>query len=243
MDWLLILMLSAAAPTHEVAGDTVEQPRQAVLVDQQAQDEAVAAAMLEMRPRDATIWLDPGAKRGLVVARRAHRGKIKGSVVLLAQAEGGPDGFSHAAQIRRGLALHGWHTYFARVPQEGQRQRVQTLVSLVRERGAEGALVLISEGSATHWAAAAAAEIAVDGLVLVNVPESSVEFPTAALLADLAAPALLLQEHPYDWHQQDPLGADVELHRLPPGDARREDNWLIRKIRGWFKRRFEGANA
>jgi hypothetical protein len=238
MDWIGILILSAAAGVANVA-DTV---RLSVVIDQQAQDEALAQILAEGPRRDEAVWLDADAKRGLVVRRRAQQGEIQGSVIVLAEPERGPGGITHAVQIRRGLALHGWHTYFARLPHADHEQTLQALVRLVRGRGAEGALVVITEGATTHWAASAVGSIAVDGLVLINVPQSSAEFPAAVtLLGALTLPSLVLQEYPYDWHKEDPLGDDVELHLLPPGDARREDNRLIRKIRGWFKRRFASA--
>jgi len=249
MKWLLILMLGAAAGGESPQALQEEQTRSSVLMDQQAQDEAMAEAMAELLPRDEAVWLDAGRKQGLVVCRRARQGGVKGSVVVLAEPETGPETLSHTARIRRSLILHGWHTYFARLPEAGSEQgsaaeRVQALVSLVRKRGAEGSLLLITEGAATHWAASVADQVAVDGLVLINVPESSIDFPApSTLLGDLTLPSLVLQEYPRDWRQEDPLGADVELHLLPRGDAGREDNRLIRKIRGWFKRRFERANA
>lgn len=239
MDWLLILLLSAALGSDAAA----DAPRHTVLIDRHAQDEAVAEGIAVLLPGDEAMWLDAETERGLVLYRRAHLGEIAGSAIVVAEPEAGPAGRSHAAQIRRNLALHGWHTYFTRLAAEQRGAGIEKLVGLVRQRGSEGVLVLITEGAATPWAVAVADQAAVDGLVLINVPQGATETAAAgALLGGLALPSLVLQEYPHDWRQEDPLGADVELHLLPPGDAGRDDNRLVRKIRGWFKRRY-GASA
>ena len=78
-------------------------------------------------------------------------------------------------------------------------------------------------------------QLDVDGLVLINLRADDVE---RDMLQAVTLPSLVLQESPNTWPRENPLGPDVELHLLSRVDARREDNRLLRKIRGWFKRRF-----
>ena len=59
-------------------------------------------------------------------------------------------------------------------------------------------------------------------------------------LSQLALPALLIQESPLGWNRDLGLGPGVELQQLPPGTAAREDDRVLRRIRGWLQRRVAG---
>ena len=95
--------------------------------------------------------------------------------------------------------------------------------------------IVVAEGRTGLLCVELVDALAVDGLVLINLPTDQV---SKDLLSGVELPSLVLQEHPARWPEEYPLGAGVELHLMSQVDARRVDNRLLRKIRGWIKRRF-----
>lgn len=221
MNWVLLIALSVS-----------------FVVDQGSQDADVA----ELKSSDEALWLDPEQSSGLVLRRSPRAGDEHGSVLILNTADLGVNAVTHANLARRELPFHGWHTYFARLPHPASSAADDVVPGLVRgyvelaRAGGPAPLVVIAEGSTGLACVDLLEELALDGLVLINLPAQGVPHD---LLQSVALPSLVLQENPRGWPKENPLGPDVELHLLAKVDARREDNRLLRKIRGWFKRRFD----
>lgn len=218
MKWLLIIALSAS-----------------YLVDQRLQDREIA----ESGGVDEVLWLDPDTGEGLLLERAPRSGGERGSVLVLAGPETGPLTPSHAVVARSRLPFYGWHTYFARLAVETSSpddvgRRLLAYAAAVREKGAE-TVIVIAEGRTGLLCVELVDALSVDGLVLINLPTDDV---SKDLLAAVELPSLVLQEHPARWPEEYHLGGGVELHLMSPVDIRRADNRLLRKIRGWFKRRF-----
>lgn len=214
MKWSLALLLMVTAGT-----------------DLQRQDLEIASATSV----DVSHWLNPGTQTGLLLERGPMGPVEHGALLVLAGVEAGPNADTHAANLRRGLPAFGWRSFFARVPQPAAAGSALPgeFLALARSAGAQ-AVVLVAEGPVAAEVARRAGDLQVEALVLINVPRRELE---PNLMRDLALPTLLLQEHPHRWPVEFALGTDVELHLLSPVDPRRADNRLLRKIRGWFKRR------
>ena len=104
---------------------------------------------------------------------------------------------------------------------------------------------MLAEGAGGHWLADFAqpgserGELRASGLVLLNYPQTSPAFQQVPLLvAGLRLPTLIVQENPAFWNRHYPLAGEVELQLLPPGDAIRGDDRVVRQVRGWLERRF-----
>ena len=218
-----------------------EQPaRVGVFSNESAQDTEVAAAALD----DEAFWLEEPPGRVLVLHRSVRRGLPLGSVILLSGPGLGSGGTSHLAYLRRSLALHGWDTYFVRLPElaadeadtggAGERRVVST-VALVRGRTNQGLVILIAQGSGSRGLGAGVSDLSLDGLVLLNL---SVTQANRTLLKGMTTPTLVLQEQPAYWHKEHPLADSVELQQLPRSYPGQNDGRLLRRIRGWFKRRY-----
>jgi len=78
-------------------------------------------------------------------------------------------------------------------------------------------------------------DLDVDGLILLNL---NVTPANTTLLKDMTTPTLVLQEQPAYWQKKYPLADSVELQQLPRSYPRQEDGRLLRRIRGWLKRRY-----
>lgn len=213
-------------------------------VDQRIQDADIAV----LDSSDEVLWLDPQQPSGLVLMRPPAAAAQSGSVLILASADVGPNASTHFTRARLQLPFYGWRTYFARLPiapgghdstvtqdaLQALHAAVLEYARFVRARGPT-TLVIIAEGAIGEICVSLRDRLDVDGLVLINLQADSVE---RDMLRAVTLPSLVLQENPNYWPKENPLGPDVELHVLSRVDARREDNRLLRKIRGWFKRRF-----
>lgn len=247
--WLLASCCALLAGLPAANGSSAEKnndrpDRAAVVANEYAQDGEVAAAA-----DDDSLWLEEAGGRALVLRRSVRRGPPQGSVIVLSATGHGPGGLSHAASLRRSLALHGWETYFLKLPETvpGAAQgsgvsgsRVQAAVAMVRGRTSAGLVLLIAEGSASQGLGTGLSGLNVDGLVLLNLP---VTRASRNLLAEITTPTFLLQEHPAYWQKSDPLTDDVELQQLPRSYARPSDGRVLRRIRGWINRRYPDRGA
>jgi hypothetical protein len=222
MKWVLLIALSVS-----------------YVLDQHVQDADVA----QLDSGDEPIWLDPDAPAGLLLHRVPAVGVERGAVLILAATDAGPNANTHAVRARLQLPFHGWHTYFARIPHAASAGIVAAPSAMLGYteliRGSSpGPLIIIAEGQLGESCVMALATLGVDGVVLINLPTQGVP---RDLLEAVELPTLVLQVSPNRWPKEHRLGADVELHLLSGVDARRQDNRLLRKIRGWFKRRFDAA--
>ncbi len=248
--WLLFLACSLtthgyAAEIDSTAADSSEKSseppsRVGVFSNEYTQDGEVAAAVVD----DEVFWLEESLGRVLVLHRSVRRGSPRGSVILLSGPGLGSSGSSHVAYLRSSLALHGWNTYFVRLPEiasddtdassAGER-RVEAAVALVRERTNEGLVLLIAEASASRGLGAGISNLGLDGLILLNL---TITQANKKLLKDVSTPTFLLQEQPATWGEKHPLADNVELQQLPRSNPRQDDGRLLRRIRGWLKRRY-----
>lgn len=221
-----------------------------VISNQYAQDEEVAEVAVD----DEAIWLEEPGGRVLVLHRSVRRGVPRGNVILITGPGLGSSGLSHSANLRRSLTLYGWNTYFVRLPEYGAsagspsdageaaaaesdragENRVRAAVALVRGRSSEGLVILIAQASGSRGLGEVT-DLDVDGLILLNLSVTPVN---TTLLKDMTTPTLVLQEQPANWQKKYPLADGVELQQLPRSYPRQEDGRLLRRIRGWLKRRY-----
>lgn len=210
---------------------------------------AELAAEAAIRRVDGDEVLAFGESGSVAVVRNHRKGPLLGSVVLLGAPDVAPESASRLAQLRHRLPMHGWHTVFAEVDSTTPavfRTGFDDLLQRVRDRGQGGALVVIAEGGGgvdlgrhllTRESQGEGGTIA--GVVLLNLPPSvpdTADVP--GLISEMKGPLLIVQESPRDWRNDYPLPAAAEIHRLPPGTPNREDDRVLRRIRGWLERTF-----
>ena len=100
---------TAAEVASEVApGAATRRPARIATRESQEQDMARSLA-------ETTLWVEAGGERFLVVSHPPTRGAPRGNLLFLTDDQGGPDGRARSPMLRRGLARHGWHTFFARL--------------------------------------------------------------------------------------------------------------------------------
>ena len=119
------------------------------------------------------------------------------------------------------------------------KARLDAAVKAAREKG--GKVAVLGADAAGAWIAWAQNQgLGADAIVAINPARAAPAIDGKRpkdVLAAIASPALLLMETPHEWSPDDPLGAHVDLRRLPPGEP--SGVRLERRISGWLKRRFD----
>jgi len=237
---LSLLTLYLAAVSVAVPALSEEAPPETEVTQRNGSLTTLAQRGESLRSVEELLWFDfAGQQRWL--AKRPPSGPRKGSVVLFAGEQAGPNGLHHLAQLRTGLPRHGWETYFFNL-EDAADPTGQALAAL-GQLSESGALVLVCEGLTCEALRHLQAD-SVGAWVLLNLPlaETSritVEYRNSWQPA--AKPTLILQEFPQGWPRELALLGGYELHLLPAATGPSLDATVQRKIRGWFKRKLGGV--
>ena len=207
--------------------------------------------------------MQAGDQRFLVVSRPPSGEAARGTLLFLVDESAAPDGHTRSAVLRRGLARHGWHTFFARLDvaapiadvssgsepastpadetDASRLAQLQALLDCARDNGSGDKVVVVVEGGAGHLVLPLASRLRSDGFIVLNLPLPVTSGRASReALAAMQGPSLLVQEYPLGWPQDQALGPGVELRRLPPGHGGRDDDRVLRRLRGWLQRQAAG---
>lgn len=209
------------------------------------------AMQREMRPSDTTDGIERGealagevlwfevAEQRLWLAEQPARGGVQGAVLLLATNPASVNGGEHLATLRQSLPGYGWQTFYLNAPQTGITQEILS-TALAEITGFERLLLMCEGAICLDVIDSVPTEIL--GSVFINVPladDSTVAPPDLGRWRNMTAPGLILQEHPQSWPPAVELAEDVELHLLPMGRRDLQNSRVLRKVRGWLKRRLK----
>jgi hypothetical protein len=248
---------SATRPDTQpaAADDAADQSRPTLLTQYVQRGEQLALA-------ETVEWFDVSDSRRWMAVQPA-RGALRGNVLLLADADTSANGWSYLANLREGLANHGWATRFTNLGEEDAQ--IEALVSAAIAQIPEGRLILVAAGHGcvrlVNLQGSAQLSSRSAGLVCLNVPVTGNQRAVSERLqafAKLSLPALVLQEQPDGWPAYVVVAQDVEVHVMPPGsplsysvggsvgagvgdDGGVETSRVLRKIRGWLLRRYAKA--
>ena len=192
-------------------------------------------------------WIGPGEQYWYVTQTAQYN--VVGNVLLLSDQE--PNGAGHLAQLRLDLASIGWHTHYLSTAGAPVVEDWSGLINAaLATLPAAEKLFVVCEAQACMHLVNAAPNLTATGLVFINLPYEGVSSTGSrsvpksvreelAVFKQVPVASLILQEFPYRWPVQQPLGADVELHLLPKSSARAKNGRVLRKLRGWLKRRHQ----
>ncbi|XOV84218.1 MAG: hypothetical protein ACFHXK_03670 [bacterium] len=232
--------LTVQVPAEEAQTESEQVPAEAAPAQRSSSLTTLVQRAETVRGTEELVWFEvAGQQRWL--AKRPATGNTVGSVVLFASEQAGMNGLHHLANLRTVLPRHGWQTFFFNL-EAAVDPAVQVLAAVAAVSG-QGPLVLLCEGSTCE----ALRNLEVDGAsarIYLNLPLSETAQVSLAYRNSwqaAAQPTLILQEFPQGWPEQLPLLAGYELHLMPAATAPRLDATVERKIRGWFKRRMQGA--
>lgn len=193
-----------------------------------------------LEQREAVTWFGPDNAYWYVT--QSSRLEAVGDVLLVSDYD--PNGASQLASMRSDLSRMGWRTHFVTL-QDGD----QMLNGLAEVLSPSARRFVMCEGNACFSLVAqlqALGPLQTQGLVFINLPlaaeVAASPLQTAQKLkafVELPLASLVLQEFPNQWPLQQPLAADVELHLLPRASAGRSNSRVLRKFRGWLKRRHQ----
>jgi hypothetical protein len=193
-----------------------------------------------LRGIEELLWFDfSGQQRWL--AKRPPSGPRKGSVVLFAGEQAGPNGLHHLAQLRTDLPRYGWETFFFNL--DDTADPTEQVLAALGQLSEQAPFVLVCEGLTCE----ALRNLQVDAAgawIFLNLPLAqtsriTVEYRNSWQPA--AQPTLILQEFPQGWPGELALLGGYELHLLPASTGPNLDVTVQRKIRGWFKRKLGGV--
>ena len=248
----------AAGPGAGSAAFSAGSSRPAWIASREVQEQDIAGVLEE-----TTFWVQAGEQRFLVVSRPPSGEAARGTLLFLVDESAAPDGHTRSAGLRIGLARHGWHTFFARLDatapiadvssgsepastsaDEADASRLaqlQALLGCARDNGSGDRVVVVVEGGAGHLVLPLASRLQSDGFIILNLPLLTTSARQSRhALAAMQGPSLLVQEFPLGWAQDQELGSGVELRRLPPGHGGRDDDRVLRRLRGWLQRQAAG---
>jgi len=119
--------------------------------------------------------------------------------------------------------------------------QLQGLLDCARDNGSNGLVAVVVEGGAGHLVLPRASRLNSDGFVILNLPLPRTSGQASRnALSVMQAPSLLVQESPLDWPEDQALGPGVQLLRSPPGHSGRDDDRVLRRLRGWLQRQAAG---
>jgi len=239
--WVLFIGLILGLPIASAAQDT--NPEATALPNDGAIADERASSMTDQPQRghaleefEQVTWFDVDGVPQWMVERKAHGG-VQGTVLLLAAAGDSANGPSHLAGLRKYLPDYGWHTFYTNITGPAT---VEALIqaALVEIQDVKKLLLICEATSCEPLAPIQLASFA--GVVFLNVPYTA-NTRIAADQRDLwqaqRMPVLVLQEHPNNWPHEIALAVGFELHLLPMGNAESQNSKVMRKLRGWLKRR------
>ena len=184
-----------------------------------------------------------GADEAYWYVSTSARNQSIGNVLMVSDQD--PNGVGHLPQLRFTLSQMGWYTHFLQLPSTASDHGAVFSAAISSLPPAER-LFVICEGQACFDVAGPAASAAMNGLVFINLPVEHSEGATPKsvreqleVFTSLGIASLILQEFPRQWPVQQPLAADVELHLLPKTDRVKKNSRILRKFRGWLKRRHQ----
>lgn len=176
---------------------------------------------------------------------RTSLGGSAGVVVVVALADRGLAGSQRLREALTSQRLSSWLL----LAEDDTLPGLQDAVSAARARAAALPVVLLASGAATLQVAQRAAELPVDGIVLLDVPSHSGVAQTVSpgvidaasglgdvrpLLLAIPQNTLLLQRTlPLWWLVRKARPAGQDWRRVP---HRSSPEWLARRIRGWLER-------
>lgn len=193
-----------------------------------------------LRDFEELLWFDFSGQQRWLAKRPANEPR-KGSVVLFAGEQAGPNGLHHLAQLRTSLPRYGWETFYFNL--DDALDAAEQAVAALEQLPEQGPLVLVCEGLTCEALRTMQPEAA-GAWVYLNLPLAqnsriTVEYRNSWQPA--VQPTLILQEFPHGWPGELALLGGYELHLLPASTGPNLDATVQRKIRGWFKRKLGGV--
>ncbi|MEM7096787.1 MAG: hypothetical protein AAF541_00900 [Pseudomonadota bacterium] len=195
---------------------------------------------------EALTWF--GADNAYWFVSSSARNQSVGNVLMVSSQD--PNGTGHLPKLRFTLSQMGWYTHFLQLPEGVDHGAVFS--SAVESLPVAERLFVVCEGPACFKIADAVSSAAdpnapaSEGLVFINLPVEGYVGATPKAVKEqlqvftkLGIASLILQEFPRQWPVQQPLAADVELHLLPRTSQLKKNSLILRKFRGWLKRRHQ----
>ena len=235
--WTAVAMGQEAEPSEPASVGL----RPAWIACREVQEQDIAGVLEE-----TTHWVQVGPERFLVVNRPAVGAAPRVTLLFLTDESGAPDGHTRSGMLRKGLARHGWHTFFARLDvgslsADARLAQLQGLLDCARDNGSDGLVAVVVEGGAGRLVLPLASRLSSDGFVILNLPPPRTSgHASRNALSVMQTPSLLVQESPLGWPEDQAVGPGVHLLRLPPGHSGRDDDRELRRLRGWLQHQAAG---
>lgn len=238
--WLLIGLLSssicAAEEPEEDAAASADMPsgRPSHLTSRVDRGEAIAT-------HEQVEWLDIGGERLWMGVQGAQQ-PVRGSMLLLAPASAAVSDRGHLATLWRAMPRYGWHTFLVSMPEDAPadqliRQAQQKMPTLDQ-------FVVVCEADACLGWVAAEGALGTVATVYLNLPVQPGYRLHEVLKRSwpkVEPPGLVLQEFPRKWNYKLALAGDFELHLVPKARSDLTNSMVMRKLRGWLKRRLNAG--
>ena len=184
-------------------------------------------------------WFELANER-LWMVSQASRSEGLGQALVVgvgAAQTGAVPGFSGLKDL---LPSFGWHAHYfdysalLNMSEAGRDGWLKKAMSVLPQ---SQRMLLIAQGQACLDVGVQVIEVQPFALVCVDVPVDGLPLQVRQRLqplVDVKVPTLVLQHAPHRWPAHQAVGKEVELHLLPrlSGQDR-----LLKRIRGWLKRR------
>lgn len=237
--WLLIGLLAAnictaQESTEDPTSADIPSGRPSYLTSRVDRGEAIAS-------HEQVEWLNLGGEQLWMGVRRAQQ-PVHGSMLLLAPAGTAVGDSGHLATLWRAMPRYGWHTFLVGMPAEVSAD--QLIKQAQRKMPSLDKFVVVCEADACLGWVAAEGALGTVATVYLNLPVQPgyrLHEVLKVSWAKVEPPGMVLQEFPLKWDYKLALAGDFELHLVPKARSDLSNSMVMRKLRGWLKRRLNAG--